>query len=108
MSINDLFGEGRQRVAEDRYGYLHPLSQRLSADKDGVERISICNSCVHFKDGACPAFPDGVPESILIDGADHRSVLPGQEGQTVHVLQRRKEDQFEEWLDAYIFESPVE
>ncbi len=63
---------------------------------------TLCASCKWFDDGKCPAFPKGIPEDIMVWGADHRSVLPQQEGTTVHVLQDGKEQAFEDWVFTYV------
>lgn len=64
---------------------------------------TLCGSCVHYKDRKCPAFPRGIPNAIMIFGADHREVLPGQEGTTVHVLQIGLEQRYEDWLDTFVY-----
>lgn len=67
---------------------------------------TLCASCVHLKKGGkCDAFPKGIPDSVLMFGQDHRSVIEGQVGSTVHVLKDGKEEDFEDWLDTYVFAS---
>jgi hypothetical protein len=40
----------------------------------------ICLRCVHFRpfSGGCDAFPDGIPDEILVGDDDHSKPLPGQ------------------------------
>lgn len=52
--------------------------------------IPICESCVHLAPCAnaelpgmgacCPAFPQGIPEVVLVEGYDHRKPLDGDGG----------------------------
>jgi hypothetical protein len=44
----------------------------------------ICFQCVHF-DGilGCPAFPDGIPEEILLGENDHSQIIKGQVGKFI-------------------------
>lgn len=48
--------------------------------------MPICSSCARFThcgDGfgfCCEAFPDGIPEAIVRDGADHRKPFKGDRG----------------------------
>ncbi len=42
----------------------------------------MCDACIHIQDGygwRCAAFPNGIPASIL-DGADHRTQIDGDNG----------------------------
>lgn len=43
---------------------------------------ALCWGCERFReDGTtCDAFPDGIPESILLGGADHREPVDGDHG----------------------------
>lgn len=67
-------------------------------------RPSLCGSCIHYDGkGNCDAFPKGIPDDILFYGGDHRSLWPQQVGTTVHVLKDGKEQDFEDWLDTYVF-----
>lgn len=45
-----------------------------------VPELPVCFDCKHFNpDGwVCPAFPDGIPEEITVDGNKHKKPLPGQ------------------------------
>jgi len=58
-----------------------------------------CLACTRLrkKEGACTAFPDGIPKEILA-GADHRKPFPGDHGK--QFLQRNDEkghQAFEDW-----------
>lgn len=63
---------------------------------------NLCASCVHFKKGKCAAFPKGIPDSILLDGEDHRSLHAAQVGTDVHLLKPGGEEAFEDWLYTYV------
>lgn len=40
-----------------------------------------CLACRHYlDDGTCAAFPDGIPDAILLDGFDHRRPFDGDGG----------------------------
>lgn len=43
-----------------------------------------CFDCVHLEEGKrpmrCAAFPDGIPEVILLNKHDHRKPYPGDHG----------------------------
>ena len=46
----------------------------------------ICFGCVHYKGGSsykCKAFPDGIPDVILVGENDHSEPLPEQENDIV-------------------------
>jgi hypothetical protein len=45
----------------------------------------ICMSCVHFRpiSGGCDAFPDGIPDEILIGDNNHSKPLEGQANDVV-------------------------
>jgi hypothetical protein len=62
---------------------------------------NLCASCVHNDGPTCPAFPQGIPDDIRFWGGDHRSIWPGQEGTTVHVLKDGAESSFDDWLLTY-------
>lgn len=61
-----------------------------------------CVSCVR-KRGAltCDAFPSGIPDSILVFGADHRKPVEGDHGLQFKLkdIQQARED-FADW-DTY-------
>lgn len=41
----------------------------------------LCPNCKHYwGDLSCPAFPNRIPDSILVGGNNHRKVHPDQEG----------------------------
>jgi len=44
----------------------------------------ICNKCVHRTPDtvACKAYPDGIPDEILINDVDHRNPYTGDNGIT--------------------------
>lgn len=44
-----------------------------------------CMDCTHrneevFDNISCAAYPDGIPDSILIEGKKHIKIIPGQKG----------------------------
>lgn len=47
---------------------------------------SQCIKCVHLSDDieTCPAFPNGIPNSILYEMGKHDHVLPGQTGNFIY------------------------
>lgn len=41
----------------------------------------LCLACTRFnKDGTCSAFPDKIPDAIMIFGRDHRTSVKGDHG----------------------------
>lgn len=44
----------------------------------------VCMRCIHLLPIApfmkCKAFPDGIPEEILLDGNQHQEAVPGDHG----------------------------
>lgn len=45
---------------------------------------AICFVCKNFDPiSGCKAFPDGIPEEILLDQNDHSTVIPGQVGKFI-------------------------
>ena len=46
--------------------------------------MSLCFACQRFRRNlgkpTCSAFPDGIPDPILVDGYDHRHPFPGDGG----------------------------
>ena len=60
--------------------------------------LSPCSFCKHFvsDDYYCPAYPDGIPDSLLAGEERHDTILPDQTGTTIHekkeVLQDDNED----------------
>ena len=47
-----------------------------------MERIQpMCDACIHRTEQfACKAFPNGIPDRILFEGADHRKPFKGDNG----------------------------
>lgn len=49
-----------------------------------IGKQTLCSACQRFRpgfDGAtCSAFPDGIPDAILVGGYDHRNPFPGDGG----------------------------
>jgi len=42
---------------------------------------NLCRACSHYRgDGKCAAFPGGIPDDILLFGADHRTPVLGDGG----------------------------
>lgn len=41
--------------------------------------IPICVSCSHWQYGSCTAYPEGIPEEIMIEGFDHRKPFGGEQ-----------------------------
>ena len=42
---------------------------------------SLCLACRRLKDGnVCAAFPEGIPNNIILYGADHRQPIRGDNG----------------------------
>lgn len=62
---------------------------------------SQCLACTRFQRRpltACAAFPDGIPEEILIWGADHRAPFPGDGGVRFELAEGlESRDAFEQW-----------
>lgn len=51
---------------------------RFILDKQPSLMVSQCWFCKHWQGKSkCTAFPNGVPMSILVNEADHRSTVPG-------------------------------
>lgn len=48
----------------------------------------VCNNCKHYRPEAdgftCSAFPDGIPEEILLGINDHSEPMQGQTGSHVY------------------------
>lgn len=53
---------------------------------------TLCLACVHRHGADCDAFPDGIPEEILFEGADHREPYPGDHGIRFEVRPGRERD----------------
>lgn len=53
-----------------------------SGDTSGVTISKpVCHTCVHWKSGViCAAFPKGIPDSVLMGKANHRTPIPGDHG----------------------------
>lgn len=44
----------------------------------------LCPTCKHYaRDNKCPAFPDGIPDTILQGAQDHQKPVRGQVGDVV-------------------------
>jgi len=45
----------------------------------------VCIDCKHFDKDRwnCPAFPDGIPEPILVGDNDHSKPLPDQQNEII-------------------------
>lgn len=42
--------------------------------------IPTCAGCAHLDEGACSAYPEGIPNAIAFARADHRLPLPNDRG----------------------------
>jgi hypothetical protein len=62
--------------------------------------LSLCLSCANRKDdgNTCAAFPDGIPDTILAFGGDHRESVPGDHG-VIFKLDTDKQQLFDDWLE---------
>ena len=47
--------------------------------------ISHCIECIHWNQGTCVAFPDGVPDKILANEFIHNKPYPGQKNKVIFV-----------------------
>lgn len=64
---------------------------------------TLCVACQHRRDltgrsaetGTCSSFPDGIPEEISVDGADHRTSRAGEEP---FALDDSKVYEYRQWL----------
>lgn len=66
-----------------------------------VERPVLCRGCARLRDNSeCEAFPQGIPDSILYDGADHRTPIRG-DGGIVFLQDPDKIDEFEDWSRTF-------
>lgn len=46
-----------------------------------IRFTTLCVACSRLRpDGKCLAFPDGIPEEIVLFGADHRTPVLGDSG----------------------------
>jgi hypothetical protein len=64
-----------------------------------------CTFCRHLREEAglpCSAFPAGVPDSIMLDGYDHRHDHPGDNGIQFE-LDPVRETQFKLFLETWEF-----
>lgn len=53
----------------------------LGDDVGYVANVPQCHTCAHFSgDGECAAFPNGIPEAIYLNLADHRLPYRGDHG----------------------------
>lgn len=59
-----------------------PIADRFSYHDGQMPTISQCVACARKTPGAgtCEAFPDGIPDAILLNDADHRYPFPGDGG----------------------------
>ena len=62
---------------------------------------NLCQACRHYRGGTtCAAFPDGIPDNILLFGDDHRKPVEGDNGVTFEVKNTNEaRGLFEEWLE---------
>ena len=52
-----------------------------------------CNNCKHYIAArSCGAFPDGIPEKILLGQHDHRQPFPGDNGIQFEQKNKNKKD----------------
>lgn len=61
---------------------------------------SLCNSCAHlYDDGtSCEAFPQGIPDRFINDGADHRQPVNGDHG-IQYKLREGEKAAYQAWVD---------
>lgn len=64
-----------------------------------TRRLNLCKSCLHNNgDGTCVAFPEGIPDDILLLGDSHLSHVPGDHGVTFALKNNAQSSaNFEEW-----------
>lgn len=60
--------------------------------------LSLCQACTRLDGDSCEAFPEGVPERILVFGEDHRKPTPGDHG-LVFELDKSKTETLKDWLE---------
>jgi hypothetical protein len=62
-------------------------------DADAL-RLSPCLTCAHtWPQGAvCLAFPQGIPDDILLSRHDHRAPYPGDHGVTYRTIPEDREE----------------
>lgn len=63
---------------------------------------SLCYACERYARGSCEAYPERIPDAILVGGADHRSPLPGDHGKQFLMADRPDADlALQEWILAF-------
>lgn len=59
-----------------------------------------CDSCLHRRsDTTCAAFPQAIPEDVVVWGDNHAVVREGQKNAIVWTFKPGTEDQFQDWKD---------
>jgi len=72
-----------------------------------VRHPTLCAACTHLRgEGrACGAFPGGIPKSIFLFGADHRTPRPGDHGVVFQLAATEKaEAAFTDWVYVNVVE----
>lgn len=62
---------------------------------------STCDSCIHrLSESTCQAFPRGIPEDILMDGALHNAPRKGQGNRIVWEFAPGTDQEFQNWKES--------